>query len=180
MRVSSMNYDEVCKLYWEVKSRKRDLEAMQKETEMESLVKVAVDTLPQVYAEMLRIFKQNEPHTYERMMEHRHDDDFNYSDYMSILRLFQKALAKFQNVFLCKTEVDTPTLRVPCMCEEVCWYGGNMDRTGQSTTMYFCPLISDVFICDVCVDNYDDFWYDMFETHGLELEGFNEFILNAC
>jgi hypothetical protein len=70
-------------------------------------------------------------------------------------------------------------LRVPCMCDDICWYEGNMDRTERVTDMYFCPLVDDVFICDVCNGNYDDFWYDLLEKHGLELEGLNEFIVNA-
>lgn len=174
MRVSSLSYQETCKLYQEVKARKRNFEEMQAKEEEEKLRQSALDTLPLVYEEMMRIAEQEDPAGYEEMLEASDEaETFDVTDYLSIPSLFGAAIEKFDGVYFVSKEEDTRD-GVPCMQEDTCWYNGNRDRTGRHTLMLFCPLVPDVMICDEC--DTGDFWYELFERHGLVLEGLNSYV----
>lgn len=169
MRVSTLDYQEVCKVYREAKSRKRELEEMAEEQVAAACIARAEKTLPLLYAEMVQAAKTEDPVAWAEAVASKSDEA------LSIPSMLCSAVKKFPGIFVCSKQVRTRE-EVPCYREHRCCYQEKMHIIDYVTDMYFCPLAPDVLICDVCHDTYEDFWYDLYDTHSLHLEGWNEFV----
>jgi len=175
MRVSLLDYEETCKLYREVKTRKRALEEEKLARDQETLLTRAMETLPMVYEEMMRVAQETDSIAYREMMDTLHEqDEFNVTDYLSVPHLFEKAIEKYHHVYWIEVEVES-TIGVPCMYEDTCNYQ-QLSSLPCKLDMFYCPLVPYVYICDTC--NVTDFWYNLFDIHGLTLDGLNSYVLS--
>lgn len=192
--LTHLEYAEAFVLYKKAKIHVKALVKKMEQEEEKKAFNRAMATLPKLFDEMILQAKLQNPQKFHKMVEYieeymkeesqgqetgeKDSDDFcqTFAGDFHVHSLFEKAIRLFPNVYLCSKEVKVKDRYVPCVNNEECWYESNDDRIGKSVDMYYSPLSPRVMICEVCLDNHDNFWEEMFEEHGFELHGLDKYV----